>query len=90
MQVNVLIDRNANNKALITDFGLSVFAGGFSRNYYSLRSGNVRWVAPELMGPTLLEMQSGKTVPDDSGTIKSSRPTMRGDVYSFACVCVEV
>jgi len=72
---NILID--ANMHARISDFGLAVFADTASRSFGSARGGNVRWLAPEIMDP-------------NQATKESSRPTFAADVYSFACVCVEL
>lgn len=47
-QVNVLIDEN--RRAVIGDFGICLVASGRSENYYSARSGNTYWFAPELFG----------------------------------------
>ncbi|KAI0088682.1 kinase-like domain-containing protein [Irpex rosettiformis] len=71
--VNLLIDDAEG--ALIGDFGLSIFANGESKQYWSRRSGSMQWLAPEVMG------QSEST---------SSRPTRDSDVYSFSHVCVEL
>lgn len=59
----------------IGDFGLAVFPDGMS--FGSQRGGNASWTPPEnmwLQGP-------------DHGW---QRPTLSGDVYSFAITCVEV
>ena len=74
-QVNILIKDNG--AACLSDFGLSVFAEGKSKNYASLRGGADRWLAPELLDPERFGFH------DD-------RPTYAGDIYSFACVCLEV
>ncbi|TCD61785.1 hypothetical protein EIP91_007939 [Steccherinum ochraceum] len=73
--VNVLLDSNWN--AQLADFGLAVFADGVSHNYGSLRGGAARWLSPELLDPE----QFG---------LESSRPTYASDVYSYACVCIEL
>ncbi len=44
-----------------------------------MRGGNFRWLAPELMLPELTDGES-----------PSGRPTFASDIYSFACVCIEV
>ncbi|PSS37293.1 hypothetical protein PHLCEN_2v862 [Hermanssonia centrifuga] len=74
---NVFLDENYS--VHIADFGLSVYADGHSGNYHSLRSGNERWTAVEMLFPG--------NFPDVS---QSGRPTKEADVYSFACVCVEL
>lgn len=61
----------------IADFGLAVYAECGSGAQGSLRGGNTRWLAPELIHPERFGMTS-------------SRPTTASDVYSFACVGVEL
>uniref|UniRef100_A0A0W0FGM3 Putative kinase-like protein n=1 Tax=Moniliophthora roreri TaxID=221103 RepID=A0A0W0FGM3_MONRR len=61
--------------ACIADFGLSVFSDATVNS--SHRAGSVRWMAPELL------------LPDNSG-LEHSQRTFMGDVYSFACVCIEL
>lgn len=73
--MNILI--NDSGAACLSDFGLAVFAEGRSKNYASLRGGAERWLAPELLHPERFGFH------DD-------RPTYAGDIYSFACVCLEV
>lgn len=73
--MNVLIDSEWN--AHLADFGLAVFADGASNNYGSMSGGAVRWLSPELIDPEQFGLQS-------------SRPTYASDVYSFACLCIEV
>ena len=73
--MNILIADNG--KARLGDFGLSVFAEGESTNYAALRDGAAQWMAPELIDPHRFGLQ-------DEG------PTYAGDIYSFACVCLEV
>ena len=68
---------DSNWKARLADFGLSVFVGGGSQQYASVRGGAVQWLSPELLDP------------EEYGSI-SSRPTFAADIYSFACVCIEV
>ena len=75
IQANILVDDDLHIK--LADFGLSVFADGSSRSYASMRGGNPRWLAPELIDP------------DEFG-LDSQRPTFCSDVYSFACVLIEV
>ncbi|KAI0345530.1 kinase-like protein [Trametopsis cervina] len=69
--------------AQIADFGLAVYASGVSQNYLSMRIGNARWIAPELMDQTLRQQQKGDTA-------VFGRPTMQSDMYSFACTCTEI
>ncbi|KAK7682508.1 hypothetical protein QCA50_014308 [Cerrena zonata] len=72
---NILIDET--RSVLLADFGLSVFAESNSRQNGSSRGGNPRWMAPEQLDPE----GCGKN---------SDRPTIHSDVFSFACVCVEL
>ena len=48
-QNNILI-HHAGGHAVITDLGLAVYDGNWSRAFHSLREGNVRWLAPEHQG----------------------------------------
>lgn len=75
-QGNILVDANGDVK--LTDFGMSVSADGTPFNYGSQHGGGaLRWTAPELMD-------------GDEFGLPNRRPTRQSDVYSFACVCVEV
>lgn len=57
---------------------MSVIADATPYNYGSIHGGGaIRWTAPELIAP------------EDFGS-DTRRPTCSSDVYSFACVCVEV
>ena len=60
----------------LADFGLSVFAAVGSTSA-SLRGGAAAWLAPELSEP-------------EAFGLSSSRATYASDVYSLACVCIEV
>lgn len=76
----------------LVDFGLCIYANGGKGNYMSTRSGNVRWTAPELLVPENDNPESEEdsfSSPEDD-RVYTHRPTKEGDVYSFACVCVEV
>lgn len=73
IQVNILVDQKNNIK--ISDFGLSLYAEGMSKNYASAREGNPAWTAPEIF---------------DMQTMKRLRATRESDIYSFAMVCIEV
>lgn len=62
-----------------------------------MRSGNTRWVAPELVTSDAVDesRRAERAKLDQSNSrdperISLSRPTMSSDVYSFACTCVEV
>lgn len=84
----------------IADFGLSVYADGHSGNYFSLRSGNMRWLAPEIILPHQYNPAASNPAPGTNlaivgqpvdGVVRTTvRPTKESDVYSFACVCIEV
>ncbi|KAH8097003.1 hypothetical protein BXZ70DRAFT_943874 [Cristinia sonorae] len=73
--VNILIDSDW--KVRLADFGLAVFAGDGSNHYASVRGGASNWLAPELIDPEAFGQNS-------------SRPTFASDIYSFACVCMEL
>ncbi|TCD61463.1 hypothetical protein EIP91_008398 [Steccherinum ochraceum] len=72
---NILIDEN--RCVRLSDFGLAVLAEATSHNYASMRGGNVRWAAPELIHPERYHL-------------KTTRPTYASDVFSFGCVIVEL
>lgn len=82
----------------IADFGLSVYASGVTNNYYSLRTGNTRWIAPELMDSTSTQspelQRERKALEERAGgnddLMHIYRPTKPSDVYSFAWTCIEV
>ncbi|KAJ3485001.1 hypothetical protein NLI96_g5252 [Meripilus lineatus] len=76
---NVLVDGDDNIR--LADFGLAVLiqqAQG-SIGYGSTRGGNPRWLSPELIEPEQFPGQD-----------QSRRPTKASDIYSFACVCIEL
>ena len=65
------------NRAVITDFGLAVYVNAYSNEFFSMRDGHYKWVAPEGLGA--------------GGVARASvRPTPQMDVWSFAHVCAEV
>ncbi|CAL1693929.1 unnamed protein product [Somion occarium] len=70
---NILVADNGQLK--ISDFGLAVFEGNWSRNFGSQCGENVRWMAPEI-----LSFHAGQ----------HQWPTYASDVYSFAMVCIEI
>ncbi|ESK85279.1 kinase-likeprotein [Moniliophthora roreri MCA 2997] len=72
---NILVDSKCH--ACIADFGLSVFSDGTVRTDSSHHGGSVRWMAPELHDPARFRLEY-------------VRRTFASDVYSFACVCVEL
>ncbi|KAF8155300.1 kinase-like domain-containing protein [Mycena galopus ATCC 62051] len=59
----------------LTDFGLAVFADGPLAP--TNRGGSTRWMAPELLNPA-------------SCGLEVFQRTFASDVYSFACVCLEL
>ncbi|KAH8105621.1 kinase-like domain-containing protein [Phellopilus nigrolimitatus] len=75
---NILFDDEGNS--LISDFGLArvaevhASASGTSSGH---AKGSVRWMAPELLLPSLVEGHDG-------------RHTLKSDMYAFAMVCIEV
>ena len=75
-QVNILI--NNRRQACLSDFGLAIFAGRTNQNSYSARGNTELWKAPELM------------IPADPSEPADDRPTYASEIYSFACVCIEV
>lgn len=56
-----------------------------------MRSGNVQWMAPEILEPGRYN-QSMRRVDIQAvpGTVTTARPTKEGDIYTFACLCIEV
>ncbi|KAI0088675.1 kinase-like domain-containing protein [Irpex rosettiformis] len=82
----------------IADFGLCVYASGVTQNYYSLRTGNTRWVAPELIDSistrnSELQQERRRLQEQIHGVeelVCTGRPTISSDIYSFACTCVEL
>ena len=75
LQPNILVDDSWT--VHLSDFGLAVFAEGGSKGFGSVRGGNPHWLPPEAIDP-------------ESYGLDSARPTYPGDIYSFACVCIEV
>lgn len=72
---NILVDDEWH--AVLADFGLAVFSDATVGTSSSHHAGSVRWMAPELHHP-------------QSFGLKYFRRTFASDVYSFACVCVEL
>ncbi|KAF9269180.1 kinase-like protein [Marasmius fiardii PR-910] len=72
---NILVDDDWH--ARLADFGLAVFSDATVGTSSSHHAGSVRWMAPELHHP-------------QSFGLKYFRRTFASDVYSFACVCVEL
>ncbi|KAE9399550.1 kinase-like protein [Gymnopus androsaceus JB14] len=71
---NILV--NEDWHVCLADFGLAVF-GDATAATPSQQAGSVRWMAPELHLPQAFDLEH-------------FRRTSASDVYSFACVCVEV
>ncbi|KAJ7281522.1 kinase-like domain-containing protein [Mycena rebaudengoi] len=61
----------------LADFGLAVFSDATAATHTSHRGGSVRWMSPELHYP-------------QSCGLDTFKRTFASDVYSFACVCVEL
>jgi len=59
----------------LCDFGLTTFSDATAMTQTSTGRGSTRWMAPELLDPD--HPQHGKR-------------TFASDVYSFACVCIEL
>lgn len=66
---------NNRDEIYLSDFGLSVFIEGRRKRYASLHGGAHQWLPPE----AFLTAEA-----------KDFRSTTYADVYSFACVCIEV
>ncbi|KAJ3482581.1 hypothetical protein NLI96_g6880 [Meripilus lineatus] len=73
--VNILVDRSGKMK--LADFGLAVIAEAGQSLSVTIRGGAFGWLAPELIDP-------------ESFGFVDARPTFASDIYSFACVCIEV
>ncbi|THH26977.1 hypothetical protein EUX98_g7210 [Antrodiella citrinella] len=72
---NILIDEEW--KVRLADFGLAIVAEPTTGSYRTSSNGAIRWLAPELLDP-------------EEYKLTSARPTYAGDVYAFACVCLEI
>jgi serine/threonine protein kinase len=72
---NILVDNKGH--ACLADFGLAVFSNATLANQSSQHGGSVRWMGPELLYP-------------QSCGLEYFQRTFANDVYSFACVCIEV
>ncbi|KAL4247872.1 EKC/KEOPS complex subunit BUD32 [Abortiporus biennis] len=64
-----------NMHAALTDFGLAVYADGLPQQQNSFRAGNEYFLPPERQGP---------------GFKQAVRQTREGDVFSFACACLQL
>jgi len=72
---NILVDEKENIR--LADFGLARLAAHQANTMTSGHPTNGQWAAPELLDPGHFDLKSG-------------RPTRESDVYSFACVCIEL
>ncbi|KAJ7115954.1 kinase-like domain-containing protein [Mycena epipterygia] len=72
---NILV--NDEWHACLADFGLAVFSDATAATHTSNHGGSVRWMGPELHYP-------------QSCGLETFQRTYASDVYSFACVCVEL
>ncbi|THH32513.1 hypothetical protein EUX98_g1658 [Antrodiella citrinella] len=73
---NILLNECGN--ACLTDFGMSLIAGGTGYNYGSVHGGGaMRWQAPELIDPEMFGLEG-------------TRPTTQSDVFSIACTAIEL
>ena len=73
---NILVDNDGH--ARITDFGLSVIYSATPGAYgSSSKAGVYHYAAPEILDP-------------EEGGSDRGRPTPESDVFSFACVVVQV
>ena len=76
LQGNVLVDNDGN--ARLSDFGLALVTESSSYAYGSSHGGGaIPWKAPEL-------------IDNEEFDLPDTRPTPSSDVFSFACMCVEV
>jgi len=72
---NLLVDEKENIR--LADFGLARLAVHQANTMTSGQPTNGQWAAPELLDP-------------EHFGFKSARPTRESDIYSFACVCIEL
>ncbi|KAF9469341.1 kinase-like domain-containing protein [Collybia nuda] len=72
---NILVDNDWH--AVLSDFGLTVFGDATAATHTSNPHGSIRWMAPELLNPEMFDLDR-------------SQKTHASDVYSFACVCLEI
>jgi len=68
---------DGNENARLADFGLARIAVHQMNTMTSGAPTNNRWAAPELLYPEYFGY-------------KSARPSKKSDIYSFACVCLEL
>lgn len=72
---NILVDQDENIR--LADFGLARLAVTLGQTMTSGGPTNAQWAAPETLWPEAFETKSGK-------------PAKESDVYSFACICIEL
>jgi len=72
---NSLVDENKNIR--LADFGLARLAVSLGDTMTSGNTTNAQWAAPEILDPENFGFDSG-------------RPTKESNIYSFACVCIEM
>jgi len=72
---NLLVDQNESIR--LADFGLARLVETLGHTMTSGSPTNTQWTAPEVLNPEYFGS-------------KSTRVTERSDVYSFACVCIEL
>ncbi|KAJ3483212.1 hypothetical protein NLI96_g6472 [Meripilus lineatus] len=78
---NVLVDAEGN--AVLADFGIAVLCGACCPNFrVSKHDGHPAYMAPERLNPAWYGFGS-EGVPDKA-------PTLKGDIYSFGCLCIEL
>ena len=74
-QVDILIDDN--DSVRISDFGLSTFSDVTAGQYATVAGGATPWLPPETFDPERFGFENHRQTPE-------------GDIYSFACVWIEV
>lgn len=91
---------NADGHVVIADLGLCVFLNAASREFESTRSGNRRFLAPEIsLGRGRGHNDGHRVFPGDNNAeygvplslvSPSGRPTQQSDLFSFAMLCIQV
>lgn len=68
---------------MLADFGIAVLYGPGCPNFrVSVHDGNPAYMAPERVNPAWYGIE-GEGKPDKG-------PTLKGDIYAFGCLCIEV
>lgn len=75
LKTNILVDDEWHIR--LADFGLSNYTEATLATNTSNQHGAKRWMAPELLNPELFD-------------VKRFQRTLQSDIYSFACICLEV